>query len=628
MTFSEETMRMADQILESADLSGDFIEHHGVKGQKHGVRRYQNEDGSLTALGRQHYGIFERMRNHFSPASKGYRAAQKQKNIDEKIKYQQKVNELKRLKSESKEEEYRVKQMKREDIDERKTRKFDQKMREKELESKERQFKLQQKTMRDIQKQKDKAQAEREQAAREYQTQQEIAKGKTLLGRLQKGAKMLAAISGMTGSGKKIAEALGIDTSKLFTERAEKNGDESASEKPKNEKIKSEKTNTEKPKTDMPKPDIPHPANRTERPESTKDEYTNEKGQKLLPVPKESKQSRKEKRKQHEAELRDEIEKSVKREKDYQKHTQEAYEWEGIYDTAVKDKNKQHDSISTKGSELGGNFSESDTKRILKVKERTQAQAAIDELDAYDAMMSSTLSKQNTQSVTKKAKVVAADIFAKIKGEPKPSDLETAEKIRNELARKEQRKRLQATVDSVSDDEYESVKSMVRERMENRDKQRQAIDEERVKRSEKKVNEREKQKAEAQERLRQQRKWMAEQEKKEQAKENEREKIQEAKETASEIKEAFAKRARLAPGPQTELAKAVSSTSVTKLAQILSSPIDERPKQLKVLNSEAMMERLLNPEPTYLESLRNYIKYADVDEEDDMEDAGEIEDAE
>lgn len=264
MTFSEETMQMADQILESADLSGDFIEHHGVKGQKRGVRRYQNEDGSLTALGRQHYGIFERMRNHFSPASKGYRAAQKQKKIDEKIKYQQKVNELKRLKSESKEEEYRVKQMKREDIDERKSLKFDQKMREKELESKERQFKLQQKTMRDIQKQKDTAQAAREQAQREYQTQQEIAKGKTLLGRLQKGAKMLAAISGMTGSGKKIAEALGIDTSKLFTERTEKNDDESASEKPKNEKIKSEKTNTEKPKTDTPKPDIPQSTNQTE----------------------------------------------------------------------------------------------------------------------------------------------------------------------------------------------------------------------------------------------------------------------------------------------------------------------------------------------------------------------------
>lgn len=30
--------------------------HHGIKGQKWGVRRFQNEDGSLTAAGRQRYG--------------------------------------------------------------------------------------------------------------------------------------------------------------------------------------------------------------------------------------------------------------------------------------------------------------------------------------------------------------------------------------------------------------------------------------------------------------------------------------------------------------------------------------------------------------------------------------------
>jgi hypothetical protein len=243
MTFSEETIHLANDILKSSDLGGDFIEHHGVKGQKHGVRRYQNEDGSLTALGRQHYGIFDRMRNYFSPASKGYRAAQKQKKIDEKIKYQQKVNELKRLKSESKEEEYRVKQMKREDRDERKARKFDQKMREKELESKERQFNLQQKTLLDIQKQRDTAQAAREQAQREYQTQQEIAKGKTLLGRLQKGAKMVAAISGIAGSGKKIAEAIGVDTSKFVTEWKAKYDDG-------NNGTKTETSNTEKPKAE------------------------------------------------------------------------------------------------------------------------------------------------------------------------------------------------------------------------------------------------------------------------------------------------------------------------------------------------------------------------------------------
>lgn len=30
--------------------------HHGVKGQKWGLRRFQNEDGSLTVAGREHYG--------------------------------------------------------------------------------------------------------------------------------------------------------------------------------------------------------------------------------------------------------------------------------------------------------------------------------------------------------------------------------------------------------------------------------------------------------------------------------------------------------------------------------------------------------------------------------------------
>lgn len=32
----------------------DYLEHHGVPGQKWGIRRYQNKDGSLTAAGKKH----------------------------------------------------------------------------------------------------------------------------------------------------------------------------------------------------------------------------------------------------------------------------------------------------------------------------------------------------------------------------------------------------------------------------------------------------------------------------------------------------------------------------------------------------------------------------------------------
>lgn len=50
-----------------------YLAHHGIKGQKWGVRKYQNPDGSLTSEGRKRYGLVG--------STKAY-IKKRQKNVD------------------------------------------------------------------------------------------------------------------------------------------------------------------------------------------------------------------------------------------------------------------------------------------------------------------------------------------------------------------------------------------------------------------------------------------------------------------------------------------------------------------------------------------------------------------
>lgn len=59
-----------------------FLKHHGVKGQKWGVRRYQNYDGSLTAKGKQRLNVVGRK---VSDTSKDEQAAKDIKSIHDTL---------------------------------------------------------------------------------------------------------------------------------------------------------------------------------------------------------------------------------------------------------------------------------------------------------------------------------------------------------------------------------------------------------------------------------------------------------------------------------------------------------------------------------------------------------------
>ena len=86
---------MQDELENSS-----YLEHHGIKGQKWGVRRFQNADGSLTPDGKKRYGVDDRKVKYKvtvqSPFEKKQeKLARKEQRMTEKEEIQRRKNELK-----------------------------------------------------------------------------------------------------------------------------------------------------------------------------------------------------------------------------------------------------------------------------------------------------------------------------------------------------------------------------------------------------------------------------------------------------------------------------------------------------------------------------------------------------
>lgn len=71
-----------------------YLAHHGIQGQKWGIRRYQNEDGSLTPEGRERYGLNKPVKG-WKAENSLYRMDKRSKDIIKTIKKEAKNNKEK-----------------------------------------------------------------------------------------------------------------------------------------------------------------------------------------------------------------------------------------------------------------------------------------------------------------------------------------------------------------------------------------------------------------------------------------------------------------------------------------------------------------------------------------------------
>lgn len=61
----------------------NYLVHHGIKGQRWGVRRFQNPDGSLTSAGRSKYGVGPKKKSSGKKQTRSERRAAKKKAKEE-----------------------------------------------------------------------------------------------------------------------------------------------------------------------------------------------------------------------------------------------------------------------------------------------------------------------------------------------------------------------------------------------------------------------------------------------------------------------------------------------------------------------------------------------------------------